>query len=270
MLFVCPKCKEKLNIVGASAVCENGHSYDRNRKGFYNLFLSSRGGTHGDNRDMVESRRHFLDGGFYLPLCEAVAELVCLHTPQGGAVLDIGCGEGYYTDFIERSLTAASKCASVSAFDISKDAVAFAKRRNASVEYAVAGAYDMPVADVSVDTALNMFSPLAPDEILRVLAPGGTFIMAIPAEEHLFGLKELLYETPYKNTVADTAIAGFELASDTEVRYRLSLDNKSDILALFGMTPYAYRTGSAGRKRIENTQALTTEVHFRLFAYRKL
>ncbi len=270
MLFVCPKCKEKLNIQGVSAVCKNGHTYDRNKKGFYNLFLSNTGGVHGDNKLMVESRRRFLDGGYYDRLAEKVASLVCEHTPHGGAVLDIGCGEGYYTSIIERRLAALGKTASVAGFDISKEAVAFAKRRNAAVEFAVAGAYDMPLADKSVDTAVNMFSPLAPAEIFRVLKPSGIFIMAIPAEEHLFGLKELLYDTPYKNTVADTALDGFELVADNEVRYTLSLADRDDISALFGMTPYAYRTGSIGRERIEHAEQLVTDAHFRVFVYRCL
>ncbi len=269
MLFVCPKCKEKLNIQDASAVCKNRHTYDRNKKGFYNLFLSNRGGVHGDNKLMVEARRRFLDGGHYDRLADKVASLVCEHTPHGGAVLDIGCGEGYYTSIIEHSLSGRGKTASVAGFDISKEAVAHAKRRNAALELAVAGAYDMPLADESVDTAVNMFSPLAPAEILRVLKPSGIFIMAIPAEEHLFGLKELLYEVPYKNTLSDTALDGFSLISDNEVRYTLSLESREEISALFGMTPYAYRTGSTGRERIEAADRLVTDAHFRVFVYKK-
>ncbi len=268
MIFVCPKCKQKLNIQGNTAVCPNGHSYDKNKKGFYNLFLSNRGGTHGDNRAMVEARRSFLHGGFYEPLAEAVALLVRDNTPHLGSVLDIGCGEGYYTDKISVALASVGHY-SVAGFDISKEAVAMAKRKNSSIEFAVAGAYDMPVADLTVDTAVNMFSPLVPSEIHRVLKPQGTFIMAIPAEEHLFGLKSVLYENPYRNTVADTAISGFTLLSDSTVKYTLTLTERSDIMALFGMTPYAYRTGKDGISRIESTESLVTDVHFRLFVYKK-
>ncbi len=253
-----------------SAICKNGHSYDRNKRGFYNLFLSNKGGTHGDNKLMVDSRRRFLDSGYYSELARSVAQKVLQYTQDGVAVLDIGCGEGYYTDFIQRSATEQGKLLSVSGFDISKDAIALAKRRNADVEFAVAGAYDMPVANCTVDTAVNMFSPLAKDEILRVLKPYGKFIMAIPAEEHLFGLKELLYETPYKNTVSDTELSGFKLISDSEVRYTIHMNSREEISALFAMTPYAYRTGSAGRERVERAEQLSTDVHFRIFVYEKL
>jgi 23S rRNA (guanine745-N1)-methyltransferase len=57
MIFVCPKCKEKLNICDTgAAVCPNRHSYDRAKEGYYNLLLSRGGGTHGDNAEMVEAR----------------------------------------------------------------------------------------------------------------------------------------------------------------------------------------------------------------------
>ena len=270
MFFVCPKCKEKLNMQGNSAVCALGHSYDRSKKGYFNLLLGRVGGTHGDNREMLEARRLFLEGGYYKPLAEAVASAVCEYTPTCGAVLDIGCGEGYYTDHIERALSARDGKSFVAGFDISKDATAMTHKRNSRVECAVAGAYDMPVEDGAVNTAVNMFSPLAANEILRCLKPDGAFVMAIPAENHLFGLKSLLYDTPYRNTVADTAIEGFELVSDRSISYEITLDKNESILALFGMTPYAYRTGKAGRERIEAVATLTTEVDFRLFVYKKL
>ena len=196
MLFVCPKCKQKLNILNGVAVCASGHSYDRSKKGYYNLLLANKGGTHGDNKEMLIARRTFLDGGYYEPLATAVARAVCEHTSRGGAVLDIGCGEGYYTDYVERALRERDGLSRVSGFDISKDAAALVHRRNPNIECAVAGAYSMPVADGSVDTAVNMFAPLALDEILRALKPRGTFIMAIPAENHLFALKSVLYDTP--------------------------------------------------------------------------
>lgn len=76
MLFVCPKCKGKLNITSVGASCEAGHSYDKSKKGYFNLLLSRGGGVHGDNKMMVDARRDFLGKGFYSPLAEHVADLV--------------------------------------------------------------------------------------------------------------------------------------------------------------------------------------------------
>jgi 23S rRNA (guanine745-N1)-methyltransferase len=93
--------------------------------------------------------------------------------------------------------------------------------------------------------------------------------MAIPAEEHLFGLKSAIYDTPYKNEVADTELEGFSLVSKTELRYPLILNTGVDIRALFMMTPYAYRTSAAGRERVLALDELKTDAHFLILTYRK-
>jgi 23S rRNA (guanine745-N1)-methyltransferase len=90
MLFVCPICNKQLNIDGGkSAVCASGHSFDKSRKGYYNL-LVGRGGAHGDNREMVLARRAFLARGFYEPLASFVAESVASLIGEGASVLDAG------------------------------------------------------------------------------------------------------------------------------------------------------------------------------------
>lgn len=268
MNFVCPKCRLPLTLCGGGAAkCPANHSYDKARAGYYNLLLSSVGGTHGDNREMVEARRDFLDTGAYKPLADKLCELV--HTYLSGKrILDIGCGEGYYTDIIEKSVTGMG--AEISAFDISREAVIYAARRNKRLELAVASAYHMPTADGSFDMAVNMFSPLAPDEILRTLRPGGIFIMAIPGENHLYGLKSVTYKTPYKNEVADPTLSGFELLSTERVSYSLELTGREKIKSLFMMTPYAYRTKKEDKERVLSLDSLNTEVEFVVFVYKKV
>lgn len=267
MNFVCPKCSKPLAVFDGGALkCPVGHSYDRAKAGYYNLLLSSVGGTHGDNREMVEARRDFLDTGAYKPLADKVAELVSRYF-KGGNLLDIGCGEGYYTDIIEKSIRGTG--AVLSAFDISRDAVKYAAKRNSTVEYAVASAYHMPVANESFDAAVNMFSPLATDEIKRALKPGGIFVMAIPGENHLFGLKKATYKTPYKNEVDDSKIDGFELLLTERVAYELSLDTSEKIKSLFMMTPYAYRTKKEDKERVLALSSLKTEIEFVVFVYKK-
>ncbi len=270
MKFVCPKCGEKLNIEESRAVCQNGHSYDRAKGGYYNLLLSQKGGTHGDNKEMVLARRAFLSAGYYAPLARYVATQVMEYTPAFGSVLDAGAGEGYYTDFIERSLYERDGESHVSAFDISKDAVREIGKKNPRISLAVAGSYHMPIADSSVDTVVNTFSPLALSETLRVLKSGGHFIMAIPGENHLFGLKNAIYETPYKNAVDDTALDGFELIEDEPLSYKIRLDSPESVRDLFMMTPYAYRTRPADREKILALTSLETEVDFRVFVYKKI
>ena len=270
MFFICPKCGNELIKNDARAVCRSGHSYDKSRYGYYNLLLSNAGGVHGDNKEMVEARRRFLDGGFYSPLREALTELVLKHTPRCGTVLDAGCGEGYYTDGVATALEKRDGACNFFAFDISKEAARRAKRRAQAAEVCVASCYAMPISDDSVDTVMNVFSPMAPEETGRVLKRGGRFIVAVPDREHLFGLKALLYDKPYKNEVEETAPTGFLEIERRRVRYPLTLNDTSDIQSLFMMTPYAYRTTSAGRDRLYGAKSLVTEADFSLFVYERL
>lgn len=270
MRFVCPKCGEKLNILDGRCACINGHSYDRARGGYYNLLLGSSGGVHGDNKEMVLARRAFLGAGYYRPLADCLAHRVLEFTPVGGSMLDAGAGEGYYTDFIERSLFDRDGVSDVSAYDISKDAVREISKKNPRISLAVAGSYHMPIADGEFDTVINTFSPLALEETRRVLKSGGHFIMAIPGEMHLFDLKSVIYYTPYKNEVMDTHLDGFELVRDEPLTYKFLLDSTEKINDLFMMTPYAYRTKPQDRAKVEALSKLECTADFRVFVYKKL
>ena len=270
MLFICPKCKSSLEEDEGRAVCKMGHSYDKSKYGYYNLLLSNVGGVHGDNKLMVEARRGFLEGGFYSPLAEKLTELTLKYTKNKCTVLDAGCGEGYYTNTVYRALVERDEDAKLIAFDISKEAVRYTKKRVPDVEACVASCYSMPISDGAADTVINVFSPLAPEETHRVLKAGGIFIVAVPDTEHLFGLKSVLYEIPYKNTVNEIAPEGFSEVERVRVRYTMTLDDPRDIQNLFMMTPYAYRTGESGRERLKKAKELVTEADFSLFIYKRL
>ena len=270
MRFVCPKCGEKLNIEENCAVCPSGHSYDRARGGYYNLLLGNTGGVHGDNKEMVLARRAFLGEGYYAPLARWLGALALEFTPIDGCLLDAGAGEGYYTDFVERTLLEHNGRSDVSAFDISKDAVREIGKKNPRISLAVAGSYHMPIADGEFDTVINTFSPLALEETRRVLKVGGHFIMAIPGEMHLFDLKSVIYDTPYKNEVMDTHLDGFELISDESLIYNFILDSQEKINNLFMMTPYAYRTKPSDKEKVFALNKLNCTADFRIFVYKKL
>lgn len=270
MRFICPKCHGKLNIEEKRAVCKSNHSYDKARGGYYNLLLGSMGGTHGDNKEMVLARRAFLGAGYYEPLVRWLSALVLDYTPEGGCLLDAGAGEGYYTDRIERALFDRDGKSDVSAFDISKDAVREIGKKNPRISLAVAGSYHMPIDDCEFDTVINTFSPLALLETVRVLKKGGHFIMVIPGEMHLYDLKSVIYDTPYKNEVQDTALEGFELVMDDSLSYKFLLDSPKMINNLFMMTPYAYRTRPSDRARGEALANLECTADFRIFVYKKL
>lgn len=267
MLFVCPVCGEKLNKEERRLLCGKGHSFDLAKEGYANLLV--RGGSHGDNKEMVLSRRRFLSKNYYLPMAKRLSETILSYVTDSAALLDCGSGEGYYTDIVEKALYARDGKSDLYGFDISKDAVKASAKLNKRLNLAVASAYRQPFADESFSLAYNVFSPLAIDEVRRVLKDGGIFVMVIPDEYHLYEMKAKVYDTPYKNTVEDTGIKGFALISDEPIRYTMNIDSSEDISSLFGMTPYAYRTRRENAERLLSLDRLSVSAHFRILTYRK-
>ncbi len=269
MDFCCPKCGGALKSTDNAFVCPAGHSFDKARQGYINLLPPTGSSVHGDNREMVAARREFLNTGHYLPLAVRVSELAVKHFKKRAHVLDVGSGEGYYTDKLEAALYERDGESHVSGFDISKDAVKMAAR-NKRISYAVASAYKIPAEDGKFDAATNLFSPLAKEEMARILHTGAVFMMVFPAEEHLFGLKAAIYDTPYKNAPQDFALEGFKLIESERLKYEIKLTSKEEIRALFMMTPYAYRTSAEGRERVLSLTELTTDADFYICIFEKL
>ena len=106
-------------------------------------------------------------------------------------------------------------------------------------------------------------------ECYRVLKKGGTMLMAIPSEMHLWELKKSVYDTPYKNEVKPYELDGFNLLSKNHINYRFMLDNQQDIQSLFSMTPYYYRTGKIQQERLSLLDGLEVTADFELLTYQK-
>ena len=94
-MLICPVCGEKLMFSDKTMRCGNGHSFDIAKEGYVNLLRSSKNGDLiGDDKISARMRRDFLNKGYYAPLME---ELCRIFADKKGNVLDICCGEGYYT-----------------------------------------------------------------------------------------------------------------------------------------------------------------------------
>ena len=153
--------------------------------------------------------------------------------------------------------------------DISKFSVQKAARRYPGIDFAVASVYHLPAADRSVDLLLNVFSPLAIDEFRRVLRPGGCYLYVVPAARHLWELKEVLYDRPYPNEERETPYQGFAYERIVPVDYTVHLPGQETIQALFGMTPYAWKTPRAGKERLAALEALDCRVSFHIHVFRR-
>lgn len=265
--FICPVCGGRLADCGTLLRCESNHCFDRSKFGYVNLLLSQSSGAkrHGDDRIMVRARRDFLNAGYYSFLRDEVCGLCCELLPPDAVILDAGCGEGYYTEGVR----AAMPSARLLGVDISKDALEYFSKRGCAAETAVAGVFSLPVASGKCDAVLNIFSPEADGEFRRVLREGGILLRVIPAEDHLFSLKELVYDKPYRNEVPPARLDGFELIRERRVEGELTLSDNASVLSLFKMTPYYYKTGRADQQKLERADRLVTRAEFCIRVYRK-
>ena len=107
-------------------------------------------------------------------------------------------------------------------------------------------------------------------EIKRILKTGGHFFRIYPFEDHLLSLKKIIYENVYLNKVKYDIPDGFELAERKEVRDILRINDKNDILNLFMMTPYYYKTSRTDQEKISSLTHLETEIEFGIDIYKKL
>ena len=267
---ICPKCGGKLDFDGNSYRCEKRHTYDRARSGYVNFLMPDQMNSKlpGDNKLMVNARKSFLSKGYYSKLMEKFCGAVKKYAPENAVILDAGCGEGYYTVNMAKAVPDAF----IMGTDISKTAVDAAAKRgkadNASnLLFSVSSVFHLPVESSSCNMLTTLFAPYCAEEFLRVLRPDGVMIMVIPSERHLIQLKEAVYDEPYLNEVKDFELEGFTLEEHINVADKIKLDSTEDILNLFSMTPYYYKTGEDGHKKLSALSSLETEIGFEILIY---
>ena len=181
------------------------------------------------------------------------------------AVLDIGCGEGYYTHAMQPWT---KHCVGV---DIAKTAVQRAAKLNSKIVWVVGTGAILPVQDHSIDVCTSLFSPIPQQEITRVLKDEGYLIIATPAPRHLYALREALFEQvnlhePQK--FVEQLNAEFELKHEQLVEAPLSLDQQA-LKNLIAMTPYAYKANPERRKAIEQQQYFAVTAAFQIYVFQK-
>lgn len=242
----------------ATYACPSAHNFDIAREGYVNLLPPHRRPREsGDSAEMMRSRRAFLETGAYEPLGHALAEA----TNGAGTVLDVGCGEGWFTSRLGG--------ARVAGVDISRPGIRLASRRDRRSEYAVASAYALPIPDGSLDALVSNFGPVEAAEFHRVVRPGGVVVAAHPGARHLHALRALVYDRPEEHEVKEPlrhAPGLFEREESRSVTHPFTVDDVADLLA---MTPYVWHLDDAAKRRLDDPGSLTTELDVRVTVYRR-
>lgn len=267
-MLTCPICQQSLVLAQKSYRCPSNHSFDIAKEGYVNLHVvqHKKSKNPGDTPESVAARRAFLSAGYYQPLQTGVQQIISRLSAR--TVLDIGCGEGYYTEALGQVAQ------TVIGVDIAKSAVqaaAKAHKTSANITWVVGTGAILPVADDSIDVCTSLFSPLPKDEMLRVLQPTGHLIVATPAPNHLYAMREALFGQviPHepKKFIASLA-PEFELVDENLIISEFSLDNPM-LKHLIAMTPYAYKAKADKRAELERLDTLDVRGEFCVFVFKK-
>lgn len=262
-VFICPLCQKLLEKQQGGWRCAGNHQFDQAREGYVNLLPVQHKGSKvpGDSPEMMQARRNFLDAGYYQPLRDAVTALLTEHVPGPDVrVLDIGCGEGYYTAGIAAAFESRPG-AEIYGLDVAKIAIKSAAKRYKAIRFCVASSYRLPFADNSLSAVLRIYAPCKDEELARTIMPGGYLLTVTPAPRHLMQLKALIYQEVKLHEENEHPLEAFECVREQRLSYPMSLPPEAS-QALLQMTPFAWRATDAVRDTLAASESFTCEADF--------
>lgn len=261
-------CGTELSIRATDALCPNRHAFDRARSGYLNLLLSNKKQSKepGDSVAMLQSRRAFLEGGFYDQMAEAATAAVAeiLAGRRESHVADLGCGEGFFTARLKRALAALeSPAPTIYGVDVSRPGIKMATACDRDITWIVASLHRSPFLPQSLDVALSVFAPIDAADARRILRDDGALVTVTPGPDHLDALRIIIYSSVKPHPQTPAAMAGdtlFDLTTSTRVRYPIVLESAADITNLLAMTPYAWHINRDAKAHIATLTRLELTV----------
>ena len=273
MSYICPICQAPLiqHQPSQGYYCENKHHFDMAKEGYLNLLpvQHKKSKEPGDSRAMMRSRRNFLEAGFYQPMAKALATLIGNHRTDSSPmhILDMGCGEGYYSRQIEALIDKPEKL-DLHGIDIAKNAIFAAAKKQANAHFIVASSKRMPYADHYFDLLLRIYAPSNDIEVVRLLKPDGLLLLVTPGPRHLWQLKEFIYKEVKEHGIDIALPKGFEEIETQRISYKIQ-PNQEQRMALLQMTPFAWRAKGEIQNNIQRATGLEIETDFILTLARK-
>lgn len=261
--YICPICSLALTLSDRTLKCSNNHSFDFAKEGYVNLLpvQNKKSKDPGDNLEMVQARRNFLAKGHYAFLQSAVAQKVKdLGTEK--TIIDFGCGEGFYTQALQKSALNSK----VYGIDISKPAVKYAAKRYPDCHFSVASIAQAPFNDLQADAIVSIFAPLFDDELSRLCKD--KLIVASPGPKHLFELKQQIYQDVNLHTPVPCP-NGFESFSEEILTATVILDipTAKDLVM---MTPFAWKFRPEHWHALEQKKNIEVTLEFYLSTFKKI
>ena len=282
--------------------CPAGHNHDVSARGYADLLPVARRPSRapGDDRTMVLARRTVLERGLFAPVADAAVG-AALDAARGldaapGALVDAGCGEGWYTVRLARAFADASDGAFARASgddpaaavptlgcDISRAAVRAAARRTATPRpgdpgWAVANNARLPVLPGSAGLITSLFGFETWSAWAALQRPGQVVVTAHAGANHLVELRRIVYDEVRAREpgfAPAAAAAGYEIAAERRARCEAGVAEPGLARAVLAMTPHAHRVGAARRAspdldaRLDALGALSLDVVVRTWRLRR-
>lgn len=276
-VIACPVCGQSLAVEEKRWLCPAGHSFDQARQGYLNLLVAQhkKSKAPGDSLEMVNARQRLLDSRLYQPISDMLNQWVsdiALDKKGPLHIADIGCGEGYYTERLERILSDHQVPHQLYGVDVSKDALRRAAKRSKSIHWLVASGGQPPFLPEQLDMIVSLFTNLMPQGFAKVLKSQAPVILINTGANHLMELRQLIYEN-VKTTVLDPSVTmeaqGYQLHDEHRLTFTTRLSNQEQIIDLLKMTPHWWRIQPAALATIEqlNELEITVDVHLRQFTH---
>lgn len=268
--YICPICHSLLLQEKKTFVCINNHCFDIAKEGYVNLLpvQQKKSKQPGDNKIMIQCRQDFLNQHYYDVLIEPCAKIIDkLITKRFDScvLLDIGCGDGFFTRKIFQQLKQSTVCYGM---DISKEAIKASAKKEKSIAWAVASYNNIPLQDNSIDIILKINAPLNYQKTRDKLSEDGVVISITPGEKHLNGLKSIIYEQAQLHEKEVCPGTYNELHSET-VAHEITIDNETDIKNLFMMTPFFWNASQNSKNKIDDLRQLSSDIAFDIHVWGK-
>jgi 23S rRNA (guanine745-N1)-methyltransferase len=248
-LLACPECGGAVAGQDRSLRCLRGHSFDIAKQGYVSLLTGASTKMTGDTADMLDARAAFQGERHFAPIAAAAVAAIAAGPPPQ-SILEIGAGTGYY---LAAALDAAPGAHGI-ALDVSKPAARRSARAHPRAASILADAWrGLPLRDAALTHVLSVFAPRNPDEVARVLAPDGAFVVVIPTVRHLSELIEPLgmvsVDAAKDDRLAESLSGRFTRQTHTRVEYPMLLGHR-DITNVAAMGPSAFHSTEQRADRI--------------------
>ena len=263
--YRCPICLTSLLLLNKTYRCENNHCFDQAKEGYVNLLpvQHKHSKAPGDNADMVNARRAFLDKGFYQPLIDKLLSLYNQYADTKLPIFDAGCGEGFYTHQYETGSN------QVYGIDISKSAVKIAAKRYKGSHFSVGTLSQLPFDNGKMGWINSIYAPILEEEFTRVLHSNGFLITVTPAEKHLLELKSLIYIDAKEHDTSKDPIEHLTLVAEEKLNYKMQFSEPTDMLNLLSMTPFAFKASNEVIEELKNKTEFNCQADFLIRLYKK-